>query len=669
MVVGRRAFASDSAATLIAAIVDTMPPSITTLRPEAPPALARAVARCLAKDPEKRWQSASDLADELHWMAAAGPAIESTPSRERGRLAGWVPALGVVAAMVLGVSGYFYGLSRSTPAPFTYVDDVELPAGASHWAGLAVAPDGRHIAVVTQPARPGPRDPRLWIRETGAPGDWRLISGAGDEIPTYPFWSPDGRSLGFFVNDKLMRLELSSDAPVPVAEATDPRGGAWLDDGTIVFAPTPASGLWKVPAAGGTPVLLLDRNPGEIGLKFPARVDAHRILYWVQKEDGTQSALHLLDLDHPARPKPVVPSLAAGAFDRGHVFFWRDGILLGQRLDVTTGELSGPPARLAVDLRAGSANIGSPNVSAGGGHVAAANERAQLNQLTWVDRGGRVIGEISDPLPQARPELSPDGKRLVIERRASGQEGSRLWLQDLESGSIKPLTSGGDANFAMWSPDGTQLLFRSLRGSGGNGNLYRLAVDDPGRVDPVVEANAALWPAGWLPQGNGIAFTSTTAQMEASVPFPHGLLVETFGEPPSVFRSLTNLSGARLSPDGTRFAFMITEGGRAEVFVDTFPKPGVRPVQVSRGGGVRPLWRGDGQELYFQSANRMMVLPMPAGSPPGLAQATPLFVLPPGSGTLNDFAVSADGSRFLLVVPTIDASGSVKLTLNWKAEQ
>ena len=672
MVVGRRTFAADSVATLIATIVHTVPPSITTVRPEAPPALARAVSRCLAKDPEKRWQSASDLADELRWIDAAGPATDSTHSHHRGFVSGWVRALGVVAAMALGVGGYFYGLSRSTPAMSTYVDDVDLPAGTTHWAGLAVAPDGRHIALVTQPARQGPRDPRLWVRETGAPGDWRLISGGGEEIPRYPFWSPDGRSLAYFVGDKLVRAELSSQAPVPVADAPEPRGGAWLDDGTIVFAPTSTSGLWKVPADGGTPALLIDRNPGEIGLKFPVRIDARRILYWVQKVDAAQSGLLLLDLDDPSRPKPVVHSRSSGAFDRGTVFFWRDGLLLGQRLDVTTGQLSGPLARLTVDLRASSTNTGSPNVSAGGGHVSVANQRPELNQLTWVDRSGKVIGELGDPSPQTRPEIAPNGKRLVIERQVPGQEGSSLWLLDLEVGSSRSLTSGPEANFAVWSPDGTQLLFRSLRGSGGNGNLYRLAIDDPSRVEPVVEANAALWPAGWLPAGNGVVFISTTArtaQTEALVPFPGGLLVKTFDQPPSVFRSLANINGARLSPDGSRVAFVITEGGRAEVFVDTFPKPGARPVQVSRGGGVRPLWRGDGQELYFLSANRIMMVPTPTGAPPGSAPAAPLFGLPPGSSTADTYAAAADGSRFLLVVPTIDASGSVKLTLNWKPEQ
>jgi eukaryotic-like serine/threonine-protein kinase len=667
MAVGRRAFAADSAASLIADIVHATPPSIATLRPDAPHALARTVTRCLAKDPDKRWQSGSDLADELRWIDGATVATHLPPLPARS--AGSMRALGMVVAFTIGAAGYLFGLSRSTPDPSPYVDDVELPAGTTHWAGLAIAPNGRQIALVTQPARQGPRDARLWIRETGAASDWRLISGAGDEIPTYPFWSPDSQSLAYFVGGKLVRVELSSEAAVPVAEAPDPRGGTWLDDGKLVYAPTSASGLWIVRADGGAPTLLIDRRPDEIGLKFPVRVDARHILYWVHHADAARAGLQLLDLDNPGSPKPVVLTRYGGAFDRNTVFFWRDGLLMGQRLDVATGELSGPLARLAVDLHAGSANSGTPNVGAGGGHVLAANLRPAVNQLTWVDRTGKVIGELGDPGPSAKPELSPDGRRLAVERRVPGQAGSSLWLLDLDTGSSKPLTPGADGTDARWSPDGTQLLFRSLRGVAGNGNLYRLTADDPARVDPVVEGFAALWPSGWLPDGRGIAFHSTTDQAaDVIVPFPAGLLVKEFDRPPTLVRAVRNPGASRLSPDGSRLAFVTNESGQAEVFVDTFPKPSPRPVQVSRGGGIAPSWRSDGQELYFLSASRVMTVSLPTGAPLDSARAVPLFALPPGSSVTTQYAVAPDGGRFLLVVPTVDASASVKLTLNWKRE-
>jgi len=670
MATGRRAFVADSAATLIAAIVHTMPPPITTVRPEAPTALARAISRCLAKDADKRWQSAADLAEELRWMASTD--TTTAPSAPpRAKVSGWLPALGVIAALALGVGGYVFGLSRSAPVALsTYVDDLELPPGTTHWAGLAIAPDGRQLALVSQPVRPGLRDPRLWVREVGGVGNWRLVSGAGDETPRYPFWSPDSRALAYSVSGKLVRADLSSLASVPLADAPDGRGGAWLDDGTIVYAPTPTSGLWKVSANGGPAALVIDRQADEIGLKFPIRVGANHIVYWSQNENPAQSSLQLLDLADPANPKLVTVSGSGAAFDRGTLFFWRDGTLIGQRLDVATGQLSGSLSRVAADAIPGPANIGAPLVSAGAGHVMVANRRLGLSQLTWVDRTGRVIGHLGEPSAQTQPAVSPDGRQVVIQRQAPGDNRTGLWLLDIETGSGRPLTPGAEGSSPLWSPDGTQVLFRSLRGNGGNGNLYRLAIADPSRVEAVIEGAAAMSPAGWLSRGDGVVFISTTSTgpIQVRTTVPSGIVVKPFDQQPWVFRSTGDYNEGRLSPDGSRIATVPSESGRDEVFVDTFPTPAPRPLQVSRGGGNRPMWRGDGQELYFRSENRIMMLPTPIGVALDSARAVPLFTLPPDSGAADSYAVTPDGNRFLLVVPTAADVPTVKLTLNWQPE-
>ncbi len=449
---------------------------------------------------------------------------------------------------------------------------------------------------------------------------------------------------------------------MPICDAPDGRGGAWLDDGTIVFAPTASSGLWRVPATGGAPVLLLDRQHGEAGLKFPVRVDRRHVLFWAQADVSARSELRLLDLDL-TKPTPVVVSRGGGAFDRGTLFYWREGVLLGQRLDVETGRLSGNVARLAVDVPARTANVGAPNVSAGGGHVAVADAGAELNQLTWVDRSGRVTGLLGNPAPQTRPELSSDGNRLVLERQMPGQGESSLWLLDLDVGSSKQLTSG-DSSFGLWSPDNSRLLFRSMRGVGGNGNLYQLAIDDPIRIDPVMEGSAALWPAGWLPSGNGIVFQSN-GPSNPDLQFPTDILVKHSDVPPTVFRSLAMIDSVRLSPDATRIAYVTRVTGQSEVILDTFPTPAARPVQVSRGGGSRPHWSGDGRELFFLSGNRMMLVATRTGLPVAAASATPLFSLPPGNGVPQELTVHHDSSRFLVVVPTLGASPTVKMLLNW----
>lgn len=664
MLTGRRAFAAESTAVLLAAIAEAAVPPIESVRQGLSPALERTLSRCLTKDPDKRWQSASDVADELRWIAghASAPAQSVTPAVAASSTR-WPWMLAAASLAVAAFAGGFALRPPPAPAdPELYVDDLELPPGTTHWAGLSISPDGRRVAVVTQPTTPGTRDPRLWMRDIGGVGDWVLLSGHGDEIPRYPFWSPDGRSLAYFVDERLVRVDLPNPTPVPVAPAPDARGGAWLDDGTIVFAPDPATGLWAVSASGGTPVLRLDRGAGEIGLKFPVRVGGTRLLYWSQNDDAAQSRALLVDLANPSRPVPIVQTHRAAAFDGGTLFYWRDNVLLGQRLDLEAGRLLGSGDPLAMDTPSGTANIGTPGVYAGGGHVAVANLRPQLNQLTWMDRGGAVLGTLGEPRPQTSPDISRDGLHVVVDRRVPGADASSLWTIDLDTGSSRQLTSGIDADSPLWSPDGAAVLFRSLGGVGGNGNLYRLRVADPARIEPMVEGRAALWPAGWLPDGSGIVFRSTTLQNQAIVPFPGGILFKR-GDDVVPYRVSQDVTDARVSPDGSRMAWAssaVTE----DIFVDDFPT-GTRPIQVSRGGGMRPRWRGDGRELYFRSGNRVMAVEFPSGAgSPGPPRS--LFTLPAGDGVPDRFAVTPDGTRFLIPVPTARETATVKVSRNWR---
>lgn len=664
MLTGRRAFAADSVPVLLAAIAEAAVPPAGTLRPGLSPALDRTLSRCLTKDPDKRWQNASDVADELRWIATAPAAAAGveTAATGAGKTPSWRRWVSLAAATVLLVSGYFMGAARMPADQPIYVDDLDLPPGTTHWAGLSVSPDGRRVAVVTQPDGPGARDPRLWMREIGGSAGWVLVSGQGDEIPRYPFWSPDGQSLAYFANERLMRVDLRNLVPVPIGPAPDPRGGAWLDDDTIVLAPGPATGLWKVPASGGTPALLIERGAGEIGLKFPIRVDAGRILYWSQNDDPARSQVMLLDLASTAAGKAIVPSLQAAAFDAGTLFYWRDGVLLGQHLDIASGRLTGTGAPVAVDTPSGTANVGTPGVDAGGGHVAVANLFPPTSQLTWVDRTGRVSGTLGEPWSLTHVDVSSDGRRVVVGGQVPGI-GASLQVIDLATGSSRQLNAGGDASFPVWSPDGTRILFRSLRGVGGNGNLYELTVDDPARVTAVVEGRVALWPAGWLPDGDGIVFQSTTIQNQADIPFPAGVLAKRRGSDAESVLASDDIRDARVSPDGGSVAWVRREATE-EVFVTAVGKAS-RPVQVSRGSGRRPRWSTDGRELYFLSGNRLMALVVPPGGATP-APPVPLFTLPAGDGVPDEFAVMPDGTRFLLVVPTSRQAATVKVTRNWR---
>lgn len=656
MLTARKAFDASSTPGLIGAILRDDAPSVTARQPGLPDSLDRVIRTCLAKNPADRFASMHDVGIALDWVARDLESRQGIRASVGARAPSkWLWAA-VAALTLLGTfAGYWYGRrgGRSIEQSSTYMYDIALPEGTTHWAGIALSPDGRRLALVTQPTRAEVRDPRLWIRDLAA-SEWQLVSGAGDEIPTYPFWSPDSQSLAFFVGKKLVRTDLPNIAPIPICDAPDGRGGAWLHDGTIVFAPTTQSGLMRVSASGGTPAILLDRREGEAGLRFPVVAGDGRLLYWSQNNDPARTEIRVMRIADPLHSTPVAQSERTGAYDGETLFYSRNGVFVGQPFDAGTGSRTGQVVRVAMD-QFGTANVGAVPISAVRGLVAVANIRPARTQLHWVDRAGKPLAELGAASTNSNVDISPNGRRVAVERTAAGESQSSVWLVDAETGTAQRAVEGDGAD-PLWAPDNRHLAFGALRGMGGNYNLYQVDVDGPQTVTPILEMAGALDPAGWIPDGG---FLLLNRQPVGSL--PPGIVIR----PPSGTLSTFRVSKAfeftrvRLSADGLHVAYVSRETGQQEVFVDSFPSPSARPLQVTHGGGSYPRWSGDGRELFFIAGDRLMVVPVSTGSPVSVGNASALFTLPSAS-----YAVHPDGQRFLVLVPTAPASSTVRITLN-----
>ena len=496
MLTARKAFDASTTPGLIGALLRDEAPSVAAQQPSVPAILDRVIRTCLAKNPDDRFASMHDVGIALDWVSRdlESPAAAQAPSRPVRSSRWWMPAVAAVALAAV-TAGYWYGRQggRSTGQASTYAYEIPLPAGEAHAAGIALSPDGRRLALATQPAAPGLRGTRLWIRDLAA-SDWQLVSAAEDYATMYPFWSPDSRSLAFSAAGKLARVDLPGNAPIPICDAPDARGGAWLPDGTIVFAPTAQSGLMRVSASGGTPELLVDRREGEIGLKFPGVAGDGRLLFWAQHRDPAHSEIRVMRVADPLHATPVVRSEGSGSYDGTTLFYRRSGALIGQPFDAKTGRLEGAVVSVAVNqLFVG--NVGALSVSAVRGHLAVANTTPGQTQSRWMDRGGKPLAALGEPTTNGRLDISPDARRVAVVRSIPGEPSTSVWIVDAQTGAARR-AADGDGEDPLWAPDSRHLAFRAVRGVGGSGNIYQVDVDGPPTVTPIHETLAALDPGG-----------------------------------------------------------------------------------------------------------------------------------------------------------------------------
>jgi Tol biopolymer transport system component len=587
MTTGRRAFNAKSQASLITKIMSEQPTPIGQLQPIAPAGLHRLIMKCLAKDPEERWQCASDVAGELRWLAENDETPAAT-TRARRPLAAWsVAAASALLAIILGLA-----LLRRPAATVQVLRFSILPPASGGFVlpttsgAIAVSPDGSKVAYT---ARDASNVRQLWIYDL-ARGVARPLEST--TLASGAFWSPDGRSIGFLDGSKLKALSIDEGTPQTICDATTGGLGAtWMPDGTIVFAQAPTShGMFAVPSSGGTARKLFAMKdvmdvgaPRAIGAThhfFFNTIDKHGTAVWIGDTDG-------------GAPRKLIDLAGRPLYDAPYLTFVRDGTLFAQRFEEKKLQLAGNAVPLAHGVLF-HAPDGISQHGAGGDTLVWADAR-QLTALTWIDRTGHVLAEALPPAAYAQGRISPDGRRFATGIVAAGTLTGDIYIADLQRKALTRITfADHDHGRPVWSPDGRSIalnanldgppsVFVKLLGGGEERAVTKSGTIQ--RVDDWMGDGSILYTSGEPASGSDIYVT--TGNDGRGKPW----LQTPAGE-----------SAARISPDQRWVAYVSNDSGRQEVYVAPFDHHADR-IRVSSDGGRAPQWSRDGRELYFVSGS------------------------------------------------------------------
>ncbi len=646
MLSGVRVFSGSSAASVIAAILEREPKPLVTIGP----ALDRVLRACLAKDPERRFQTAIDLKRNLTWAMEAGP-VATVPT-QKARLP-WILAAAAALAAIAIAALHFAALK---PAPPETRVDIVTPATSSP-ASFAVSPDGRRVAYVASPGGAS----RLFVRPLDSTSAQSL---PGTEGALNPFWSPDSRSLGFFADQKLKRIDLAGGQPFTLAGVTNLTAqGTWNSEGTILFSPGGAGPLFRVSSSGG-PAVAVTKLASSQGFHRTPRflASGRQFLFYAT---GADPSLWLGSLDGtaPRRIAAIAPGTdsAAEYLSSGWLIWVRQSVLVAQRFDVARGTLSGDPVTLAHGVGVDPVSLAGAFSVSPNGVIAWRAGSVSRRQLIWFTRSGHNAGALGAPDDSnlLHPEISPDGQRVAVTRGPIGF--GDIWIE--EGGRSSRFTfDPSDDRYAIWSPDGARIAFSSRRTVALD--IYAQPANASGRAEPLFQSENTKVPNSWSPDGRFLLYWSSRDNGNLML-----LPLSGADRKPVSFlsTSFTEMQGA-FSPDGKWVAYQSSESGRYEIYVRPFPGPGGR-WPVSTGGGISPRWRADGKELYYLAPDaKLMAVAVSARGAAFTARAPePLFFTHIAPGVFKpQYAVARDG-RFLINTELETASSEpIHLLLNWK---
>jgi Tol biopolymer transport system component len=670
MATGKKAFSASSQASLITAIMSADPPAISSVQPMMPPALDRVGRKCLAKDPEDRWQNAADLGSELKWIGESGSqAGVAAPvvarRRYRERLAWGVTAV-VLLLAVAAVARYE---RRTTGFERSMRSSIVLPE-KSGLRAVALSPDGTRLAFV---ARDSSGKNLLWIRPLDSLSVQPL---PGTENPSFPFWSPDSRSVAFFADGKLKRIDTFGGSPQTLCDAPLGRGGTWSREGVILFSPGAADALYRVSASGGlvTPATRFDPARGETSHRWPFFLpDGRHFLYLVASfgfgREKEKMGIYVASLDSKEERFLLAAKSTLAYAQPGYLLFLREQNLVAQPFDAGKLRITGEPFPMAEKIQYFPQTFNALfSVSENGLLVYETESAPVLSRLRWLDRSGREMGWLGAEGDLANPSLSPDGKRVALDITDHQTGNIDIWIYQTSGGVATRVTSDPAIDATpIWSPDGERIIFVSLRQ--GHPDLYQRSSSGAGSEEAILRSERAKFATDWSPDGRFILYRV----IDATTNFELWALPVGGDRTPIPFMKATfGASNGQFSPDGRWVAYSSNESGKWEIGVTPFPGPGGN-WKVSGAGGSEPRWRRDGKELFYLAPDgKLMAVEVKAGSTFEAGAATPLFQIrrrePLSSTDLFSYDVSADGQRFLVNTDVGEpTSPPLTVALNWTA--
>ena len=603
--------------------------------------------RCLERDPRKR----------LGWIGEARALLDAPPppvAPPRRRLSSpWFHLAWAGLAAVL-----LWAPWRTAPEipPMARLV-IENPEGElssiGNSAGSAISPDGRVVAYVAL----AKGSPVLHVRSLEALQS-RVL--AGTEGAGRPFWSPDSRSIGYFANGKLMRIDLSGGAPQTICDAAVARGGTWNKEGVILFAGRQPGGLQRVPASGGVPVPVteLDAAQGEDAHYYPQFLpDGRQFLYFRRRaRDAAQAGVFAGRLDNTDRgrnDKKLFDTRYRVVYASGHsgqpgyLLLIRGTTAFAQRFDAARLQTLGEPIVLAESVSLIPPNAFSDISASDNGVVAYGIGSSPKRVLVWKDRTGKDLGARIEFPDVGSIRISPDGKRVAAARN----DGS-IWVTDLERNTSTRLLFEQTAISPLWSPDGQKIAFWSP------GGLYVKAADGAGEAELLLKGIG--FTNGWSQDGRFLVFNQITSNTQSDI---WALPMTGDRKPVPLVTGKASEYGGSVTADGRWLAYQSDETGRPEVYVQGFPQ-GKGKWMISTGGGLAPHWRSDGKELVYAAPDGMIMAAPIQASERGIAAGTPV---PLFRSAAFRWDMTTDAKRFIVIESAEGEHGNpLVVLLHWQ---
>ena len=656
MLTGRTAFRGDTLGEIIAATVEREP-DWQALPAATPSSVASLLRRCLRKDPQSRLRDIGDARIELEEALGEAASVAAAPSLVTRRT-----MIGALTGAAIGAAATGLTIMRSRSAavvrhvtrlPIAFPPGVLAEASGNR--RVAIAPDGTRVAFNAGVQGQN----RMYLRALDALESQPLPMPAGSNTP---FFSPDGRWLGFFGTGGgqvgyLRKIAITGGAPQSLCPTEAATGGAWADDDTIYLVASSPGGVLRISSAGGTPrdAVAIDFANGERAHRHPCAVPGTSVVLFTmstaEAETFDDTRIVACDTKSGRRRTLVEGGTHPRYSPSGHVVYARGGNLLAVRFDPSRLEISGQPfpalEGLLMSVNSGAANF---DISASGDlvYIPGVADKGERT-LVWVERDGTAKPLPLPPRSYLHPRFSPDGRQLAVEIEGPNHD---FYIYDFARAVLTKMTTDGESHWPVWAPDGSHVAYRS--GHMAAWRMWEMPTDRSGAPQQLPGVGKAQSAESWSPDGRAIAYTATTDQAGSHI------MVESLDDHQS--RSMVDVrapaGSPKFSPDGHWLAYCSNESGSPQVYVQAFPGPGAK-IQVSANGGTDPVWKRDGGELYYRDGDKMMAVGVSAGS--SFAAGRPQLLWeghyshgmnascgPPGA-TSSNYDVTPDGRRFLMV--------------------
>jgi eukaryotic-like serine/threonine-protein kinase len=657
MLTGRRLFDGEDMTEILASVVKEEPDL-----GAAPPAMRRLLRKCLEKDPKRRLR---DIGDAWDLVEASENAAAATVAAKGARLPWAIAALAVLGAVAFAVLHFTEARPIAPAAKFElpWPGEASGATGGAHF--FALSPDGQYMAMVVEDA--------VWVRPLDSTEATRLDRTEG---ATYPFWSPDSASIGFFATGQLKRIARTDGAVQVLCDAPEDRGGTWSPNGTIVFSDEFGDGLKRVSDGGGAPTTVATlAAPGTSdALRYPQFLpDGEHFLYLHLTGDATVGGVHAASLDGGPPVRLIegqdnalyAPSTETG----GYLLFRQQDTLMAQPFDATRLRIAGAAVPVAQGVSVGeNTGLGAFSVS-NAGSLAVWNGAEVPTQMVWMDRAGKRIADVGSEGSIDMFSLSRDERRLALALRTADGSEIEVWTMALPEGALSKFTFGPPPGwgYPLWSPDGSELAYATFDLAGlSEYEIRRKAANMSSAEVTIARRDITFYPWDWSPDGRFIVYTAGNELWMQPV--------EQGAKPVLLKKLTTEPQFAQVSPDGHWLAYAADDHGQTQVFVQPMP-PTEAQWLISGNGGSMPRWRQDGRELFYRGGDgRLMAAALPdrhastgdAGFEFGPPQA--LFGAIPVVGNLERFTYqpSANGQRFLVAIPVAGATPPITFVLNWE---